>query len=82
MIVINAITNLRSCSLRAHVKSIHEGIRHECNQCNHQFTTQQNLKDHLQAVHEGIKYDCSQCDVQFSFLKRLRSHIRANHKNV
>ena len=46
-------------TLKIHVQSFHEKLRHSCNQCDKQFTQTAGLKKHKQAVHENVKYPCS-----------------------
>ena len=65
-------------SLKKHTSSIHENVKHLCNQCDYQATTQSNLTQHIEHKHEGVKYACKQCDYQGS-MYGLRSHIRHKH---
>ena len=54
-------------ALLNHIRSIHEGIKHQCEVCNKTFSTAQNLRNHFHVVHEGIKnYSCQLCGKSFS----------------
>ena len=47
-----------------HIKSVHEGVKYACNECDHQVTDQTSLRRHIQAKHKGVKYACNKCDYQ------------------
>ena len=49
-------------SLDRHKRSVHEGMKYPCGQCEYQATTKENLDRHKRSVHEGIKYPCQQCE--------------------
>ena len=38
--------------LKNHVRTIHEGIRYQCDYCEKSFTQQNNLKLHIKNTHE------------------------------
>ena len=63
-------------------KSVHEGVKYPCNQCDYQATQQGNLLQHIQSKHEGVKYACNQCDKQFTLQSSLTTHIQSKHKGV
>ena len=41
----------RSSNLISHVKSIHEGERHQCGQCDYKATQKSNGNKHIMKVH-------------------------------
>ena len=45
----------QSANLTTHVKSVHEGKKYPCNQCEKSFTRSDKLKTH-------VKYSHKQCD--------------------
>ena len=68
------------CSLKLHIKTIHEGIKKivnmECPVCKKIFTSKSHLNVHVKAVHEGIKdFKCEQCDKAFGDSHKLTKHI-------
>ena len=44
--------------LRVHVKSVHEGVKYDCDVCDYKATTKSYLQLHVKSVHDGLKYDC------------------------
>ena len=65
-----------------HNKSVHQGVRYACDQCDHQATRTDSLNEHILAKHEGVKYPCSQCDHQASTQSNLTVHIKSKHEGV
>ena len=57
-------------------------IKYSCNQCDHQASTQGNLKIHIQSVHEKIWYSCNQCDYQAAQNGDLKTHIQSVHEKI
>ena len=57
-------------------------IKYSCNQCDHQASTQGNLKIHIQSVHEKIRYYCNQCDYQATPNGDLKTHIQSVHEKI
>ena len=47
-----------NCSnVHAHIRSVHEGVKYACNQCDYQASYQNYLTTHhIQSKHEGVKY--------------------------
>ena len=39
-------------SLSAHMKSVHQGIKYPCKQCEYKATQQSSLKKHFESVHK------------------------------
>ena len=42
---------------RRHIQSIHEGVRYQCDECDHAATTTGNLYKHREAVHKHLRSD-------------------------
>ena len=61
---------------------LEEEGKYNCNQCDHQATTQSNMTTHIKSKHEGVKYACDDCDKQFSQKQNLRMHIKSIHRGV
>ena len=70
------------CHLKVHVDSIHEGIQHNCNQCNHKGKTKAGLIIHLNSKHKGVSYPCDLCDYKSTVRKSLDRHKASIHKTV
>ena len=68
-------------SLRAHIKTKHEGVTYACDQCEYQGS-KSSLIRHMEATHEGIKYACDQCEYVTAHKRDLRSHIQTQHEGV
>ena len=50
-------------ALRTHQKSIHEGVKYQCKECDYKATTLiGSLKLHQKSIHESFKYQCNECD--------------------
>ena len=62
--------------------TVHKGVKYACNQCDQQFTQQNNLTTHIKSKHEGVKYACNQCDQQFTLQRSLTKHIQSIHEGV
>merc|ERR1719481_1932841 len=45
--------------LKTHIKSIHEGKRFKCNQCDYRASKKGNLLKHISAVHGIDRYPCT-----------------------
>merc|ERR1719342_1732498 len=58
--------------LQNHIKSIHEGVKFPCDQCNSKFTDPSSLR-------KDIKYPCDQCSYKATQMGSLRTHIRSFH---
>merc|ERR1712126_263127 len=50
------------CSMLAHIKYKHEGVKFPCSHCDYKTSHQSHLKRHIERIHEGVKYPCSHCD--------------------
>ena len=64
------------------IKSKHVDIKYACKQCNHETTTQSDLRQHFQSSHEGVKYDCNQCNFKATQQGNLTRHIQSIHEGV
>lgn len=66
-------------TLQAHIKCVHENIRHQCNHCEKSFKIRSDLKQHIEAMHEGKKARCSFCDRDFVRRSEKNRHERQVH---
>ena len=74
-------------TLRKHVQSVHEGIKHLCDTCNKSFTVLSNLKKHIKEVHENVKrvkklQKCEICEKTFPGGSYLKIHIETVHEKL
>ena len=67
--------------LREHMLQ-HDGIRHECKQCDKTFSQWRNLKSHIQKVHEAEPLLCDECDYTTTRKDSLRLHKESKHQGV
>ena len=65
-----------------HKKSVHEGVKYDCDQCDHKATCQAHLIQHQKSVHEGVKYNCFQCDYKANYHTDLIKHKNTVHEGV
>ena len=71
-----------SKALRLHVKSVHEGVSYDCDQCDKSFAQKGDLKRHVEIVHMNMKnFKCDECDQSFGQKAHLESHISTVHRN-
>ena len=67
--------------LKKHIKSEHEGVKYQCDQCQQEFLSQTNLKQHILSVHEDITYQFNKCIKQYTQKQNLNPYsarFRAN----
>ena len=67
--------------LAKHIKSIHEGIKFECEVmgCNYTANTRPSILKHLKSKHEGVTYPCDQCNHKANQKWNLQKHIQRKH---
>jgi KRAB domain-containing zinc finger protein len=71
--------------LSMHIKSIHEGDGHRCEQCDKNFSTKQHLTHHTKTVHLSERqFVCSveSCGKSFTYDSNLKAHIKSVHEGV
>ena len=61
------------------MKSVHEGQKFPCLQCEFKGTQNGHLQTHIKSVHEGVKFPCSQCEYKATFKTSLLGHIKSIH---
>ena len=73
--------------LKVHIESVHEGIRHFCEQCGTSHKTKMGLRSHILFVHEKQQkpeqktYQCTECHKKFSkIFTNCKDHIRTCKK--
>ena len=69
-------------SLHRHIKSTHEGVKYNCEQCDFQASRQDHLRRHMMVKHGGLKYVCQKCDKQFCKQKSLKIHVQSVHEDI
>ena len=67
---------------KSNIKSIHEGVKFPCNECDYKATKKVNLISHIKSVHQGIKYPCDECDYKATKTENLMSHKRSIHEKI
>ena len=60
-------------------RSVHEGVKYACNQCDYNATKQSHLTAHIQSMHDGVMFACDLCDQQFKWRSMLKTHIKIRH---
>ena len=68
-------------TLKKHIRSVHEKVRHTCEVCGKTFSQKGHLRGHIQSVHENVRYNCDKCDKSFSLKQLLTLHIKSVHEN-
>ena len=85
-VTISTISNLSAVSdtqmSDQTVRTVHQGGRYACNQCDYQAKYKGSLVFHIQSKHEGVKYACNQCDYQAKQKGNLVVHIQSKHEGV
>jgi hypothetical protein len=69
-------------SLKRHIKSLHDGVRYNCDKCSFSAKFSGELRDHKKVKHEGLKFICNLCEFQTTsktFLYNLNLTI---HKGI
>ena len=65
-----------------HKKSVHKGIRFQCDKSDHKANQEAGLIRHQQTIHGGRKYNYDSCDFTAKTKKVLLEHKNSNHKRV
>ena len=66
-------------SLQKHIHDIHLEGNYECDKCNKQFTSQNNMKRHIQTEHKGLRFFCDQCDYFTTDKRVVLTHMEKRH---
>ena len=64
------------------IKSVHEGKRFPCSQCEYKATQKGNLQKHIKSVHEGQISPCSHCGNRYTDRSSLMRHIKTVHEDL
>ena len=69
---------LRESSILRHFKSVHEGIKYDCDECSKSVVY---LKEHKKRRHSKNPkaISCNICDKSFHYDQNLKVHIKRNH---
>ena len=65
--------------LKLHKKSVHEGIKHQCDLCERSYNFPGDLRRHKKTTHEGLRYSCHFCDFTASQTQTLKNHVTKHH---
>ena len=68
--------------LSTHIKSIHEGVKFPCNQCDYKATQKGNLMTHIKSRHQGVIFPCNLCDYKATQKSNLMTHITFRHQFI
>ena len=71
--------------LNKHNKSVHEGVRYQCDQCDiKEFSSTNGLKLHINNIHLKIEeqFACDLCAKTFKQAQTLKHHIRSFHEGL
>ena len=66
-------------SLQKHIHDIHLEGNYECDKCNKQFTSHNNMKRHIQIEHGGMRFLCDQCDYFTTDKRVVLTHMEKRH---
>ena len=65
--------------MKNHIKSVHEGVKYDCDQCEKQYTEKGNLTRHVKSTHNSVKHACDYCQIPFTIKGNLDRHIQKMH---
>ena len=71
----------RKDHLVQHHRSIHEGIKYPCNQCDYQATEKAKLRQHIAGKHSDTILQCELCGYQTKWRVHYNAH-KKTHKTV
>ena len=71
-----------SKNFRAHVKTEHMGIKHNCDLCEKSFNDDFKLRQHKSNVHSEVKAECDICGKKLSSERALISHKESVHTQI
>ena len=60
--------------LYLHKKSIHEGVRYQCDKCGYAAKQYSNLKKHNESKQKGVRYQCDYCEYAATTISNLKKH--------
>ena len=69
-------------TMMRHYKSVHEGIKYPCNECDYEATLRSNLKNHMEAMHGNNILTCYQCDYQTKWRGAFNAHKKSHTPSV
>ena len=68
-------------ALKNHYKSMHLGIKWDCNQCDLQFSLESSLRNHIKSVHEAVVVPCKYCDYK-GRADNVKTHVKSVHEKI
>ena len=72
--------SLKKNSLQRHIKSVHQNVSYQCDECKSRFTQRISLQRRIQSVHQNIALKCEECDSIFTQQVKLDIHVEPVHK--
>ena len=80
LFLLRLLSRTKSTShLKLHKKSVHEGVKHQCDLCDRSYNFPGDLRRHKKTTHEGLRYPCHYCDFTASQTQTLKNHINKHH---
>ena len=67
---------------KIYVKTVHDGMKLECDSCQKRFANNQSLAVHKKSVHDKIKINCDLCNKTFSTNAHIWRHKKSVHENI
>ena len=67
--------------LKHQKKSIHEGVRYQCDKCDYAAKQYSNLKKHNESMHKGVRYQCDYCEYAATTISNLKKHQKRRHSS-
>ena len=69
--------------MQRHIRSVHQGVRYNCPECDKFFTQERNMKMHVKVIHlrETI-LSCDQCEYTTLWKDSMHQHIKTKHEGV
>ena len=65
-----------------HEDAMHLGMTYDCDQCDKEFNTTENLQRHKKSAHLGLTYECEECGVTLNSKQSLAMHIKGVHRKI
>ena len=59
-----------------HIRKIHEGVFHPCDQCDYKAGQNGDLQKHRQSLHDGLRYPCDKYNYMATQMYSLKLHVR------
>ena len=67
--------------LELHIKTVHDKVSFNCDQCDKSFIDKKSLNVHKNKLHVG-QLNCNRCEKQFFTKQALKRHIQSIHEKI